>query len=452
MPSPSASASLTSGNPIGPLLRLAGPFLAGNLLNLVVLIVDRIWVGEVGTSALAALGVSHVALMVMGTLMMGMGIGTLAGVARHVGRGEREAAGRYYGRGMVLALGLGLGLAALGLWLPAPLMDFMGVEAGVAAPAIDYLRVSMWGIVFQAPMFVQSFALQGAGEARVALWVSVVAPLVNAALDPLFIFTLELGVEGAAWASLAAYATGLVAGAVAIARGDLRFRVTRASFTRGQGITRRVLRVGLPGTLEHLVRTSASFVLVTILTPFGETVLSAYSIALVVAMALVYPGLAIGQAAASLMGQNLGAGEPRRAWHTAWLAVGLYVVAISVAGVVVWVFAESLIAAFDDNPAVVAEGARLMRIQVMAYPFIALAIVLSKAFGGAGSTVRAMISAAVGHLVVQIPTAYFASRAYGPVGAYWAVVLAFAVHAAIQASLFVQRYRPGGALARAVEA
>ena len=451
MPQP-VDTSLTEGSPIRALLRLALPFMVGNVLSLVVLVADRLWIGEVGTEALAALGVAHVSLMVIHTAVMGMGIGTLAGVARNVGLGAGETAGRFYGRGMVMAVALAAGLVALSFVVPEPLMAYMQVEPAVAGPAVDYLRISLWAYVFQAPMFVQNFALQGAGEARAALAVSTVSPLLNAALDPLFIFGFDLGLPGAAWASLISYAAGLATGGFLIARGRLRLRASRQSFAGGQGIARQVVKVGVPGTLEHLVRTVASFFLITIIAPFGAAVLSAYSAALVLALSLVIPGLAIGQAAAALMGQNLGAGQPRRAWHTAWIGVGLYTTMMVVAGVLVYLFAEPLIAAFDDNPAVVAEGARLLRIQVVAYPGIAVALALSKAFGGAGTTLPAMFSAAVGHLVWQIPAAWYLSEQYGPVGAYWALATAFLVHAAVQVVLFVHRFRPGGALARAAEA
>lgn len=449
---PPADTSLIEGSPTRALMRLALPFMIGNVLGLIVLIADRLWVGEVGTEALAALGVAHVSLMVLHTVVMGMGIGTLAGVARNIGVGETVRAGRFYGRGMVMAGALALAFVGLSFVLPEWVMAFMKVEPDVAAPATAYLRISMWAFVFQAPMFVQNFALQGAGEARAALAVSTVSPLLNAALDPLFIFGLDLGLPGAAWASMASYAAGLLTGAWLIRRGRLRLRATRQSFVGGQGIARRVVKVGVPGTLEHLVRTLASFSLVTIIAPFGATVLSAYSTSIVVAMSLVIPGLAIGQAVAALMGQNLGAGQPRRAWHTAWIGVALYTALMTGFGVVVYIFAEPLIAAFDDNPAVVIEGARLMRIQVFAYPGIAVALALSKAFGGAGTTLPAMFSAAVGHLIWQIPAALYLSREHGPVGAYWAMSTAFLVHAAVQVVLFVRRFRPGGALARAAKA
>lgn len=437
--------TFVDGHPVRALLRLALPFMLGNVLTLVVLIADRLWVGEVGTEALAALGVAAVALMVISTLTMGMGIGTLAGVARNIGVGDTPAAARFYGRGMVLALALGLLIAALGFVLPGPLMDFMRVEPAVAAPAEAYMRISMWGVLFQAPAFVQTFALQGAGEARAAVITSAVAPVLNAILDPLLIFGADMGLPGAAWASVIGYGGGLIAGGWLIARGRLRLKVQAASFARGSGVARQVFRVGLPGTVEQLVRTVATFSLVAIIAPFGATVLSAYSASMVITISLIMPGLAIGQAAAALMGQNLGAGRPRRAWHTAWIAVGLYFLLMLAAGVFVYLFAEPLIAAFDDNPAVVEEGARLMRILVFAYPGVAVALALSKAFGGAGTTVPAMVSAAIGHLCWQIPAALYFSAEHGPVGAYWAAATAFLVHGVVQAVLFTRRFRPGAA-------
>ncbi|MCA9539750.1 MAG: MATE family efflux transporter [Myxococcales bacterium] len=445
---PQVDNALLEGRPVRPLLRLALPFMAGNLLSLTVVIVDRLWVGRIGTESLAALGTAQVVLMVFGTLMMGMGIGTLAGVARFTGAGRPEEAARYYGRGMVLSVGLGLFFAALGATLPHHIIAFMGAKTDVAAPAIDYLAISMYGLVFQAPLFVQSFALQGAGEARAALIVSAIAPAVNAALDPLLIFGFDMGLPGAAWASNAGYAVGVLTGSILLASGRLRLRPTRASFRRGEGTTRRIIAVGVPGTVEHLVRTLASFSLVKIITVFGAAVVSAYTISLVVVMSLIYPGLAIGQAAATLMGQNLGAGRPDRAWSTAWIAVGLYLVLMIAAALLLYTFAEPLIAAFDDNPEVIAEGAQLMRVQVLCFPTVAVALVLSKGFGGAGHTLPAMASAATAHLAFQIPAAWWFSRQYGPVGAYGAMAGAYGVHAAIQVVLFTwrfhpRRYRPG---------
>jgi Na+-driven multidrug efflux pump len=199
--------------------------------------------------------------------------------------------------------------------------------------------------------------------------------------------------------------------------------------------------VGFPGSLEHVVRTVAGFLLVVLLTGFGPAVLSAYTSGNIITMTLIFPGVALGQATAALIGQSLGAGRPDRAWRTAWAAAGLYGAFMTALGVVIWLLAGPLVGFFDDNPAVVAEGERLLRIMVTCFPLLGVALTLSRAFAGAGSTVPAMVVAALAHLVVQIPLARVLAGRFGPPGAYWAMSTAFMVHGLLSAGLFFHRFR-----------
>ncbi len=439
---PPTSSSLTEGGVLRPLLRLALPFALANILSQVNLVIDRLWVGRVGTEALAALGIAHAALMVMMTLSMGMAVGTLAGVARATGRRRPEDAARVLGQGLLISLGTGSALAALALFLPRWVMHFMGAEASVSGPAESYLTVCLVGQLVTAPAMVVTFALQGAGEARAALTVAAVSPLVNTVLDPIFIFSLGLGLAGAAWATVIATAVALVVGLVVLARGDLALPMLRRGFIPHGPTSAAILRIGVPGTLEHTVRTVASFSLVKLLAAFGATVLSAYTSVMVLVMTLILPGIALGQATASLVGQNLGAGKPHRAWRTAWISAGLYAAFMAALGLaMVWI-GGPLVGAFDSNPEVIAEGARLVRILAPCLPFIALALVLSKAFAGAGQTLPAMMTAVTAHLVFQIPAVYLLGRAYGPTGAYWGMASAFTLHGILSAALYVKRFRP----------
>ena len=163
---------------------------------------------------------------------------------------------------------------------------------------------------------------------------------------------------------------------------------------------------------------------------------------MVVLLALILPGLALGQATASLMGQNLGANKPDRAWRTAWLATGLYVAFMIVLGAVIYAFAGPLIGVFDPNPAVVAEGERLLRVIVFCFPLIAVALLLGKAFGGAGRTLPALAAAASAHLLFQLPVVYYLSENYGPIGAYYGMAGAFVLHGTLSALLFAIKLRP----------
>lgn len=424
-----------------PLLRLALPFAVGNLLNLTTLVVDRLWVGRVGTEAMASLGAANAALMILMTAAMGMGVGTLAGVARAVGAGDPERAGRFFRQGMILGWAVGLLFALCALPFPHAIIDF--VRPGTAdGPAVDYLRISMAGMLVYVPLQTLVFALQGAGEARTAMRLSAVAPVLNALLDPLFIFGFDLGLAGAAWATVL---STILAYAVA-------WRMTRAGSSlalQAQGtrrpdwqIQKKIMGIGFPGTLEHLVRTVAGFALVKLLAGFGAAVLSAYTTSMMLLAVLIFPGLALGQATASLVGQNLGAGRPERAWRTAWTAVGLYVAFMTGVGALISLLAGPLVGLFDPNPAVVAEGTRLLHIVVLCFPFLAVAFVLSRAFAGAGTTLPAMMVAALSHLAFQIPAVRFLSAAYGPTGAYWGMAGAFMLQGVLAALVFTHRQRP----------
>ncbi len=432
---------LTEGGIVRPLLGLALPFALGSALHLLSTTINRAWVGRVGTEALAALGVASQALMVLIVCAMGMAIGTLAGVARSTGERDPAQAARYFGQGLNVALLTGAVIALSAAFLPAPLMAWMGAPGDVAGPATGYLRIGMIGMLVQAPLFAVTYALQGAGEARASVRISAVAPVANLALDPLFIFGFGWGVPGAAVASVLSSALGLATGLWIISRGRTGLRLERDAFRPRAAILGRIIAVGFPGSLEHVVRTVAGFLLVVLLTGFGPAVLSAYTSANMITMTLIFPGVALGQATAALIGQNLGAGRPDRAWRTAWASAGLYAAFMTALGVLIWWFAGPLVGFFDGNPVVVDEGRRLLQIMVLCFPLLGVALTLSRAFAGAGSTVPAMVVAAIAHLLVQIPLARFLSARFGPPGAYWAMAAAFMLHGVLSGGLFFHRFR-----------
>lgn len=430
--------ALTQGSIPRHVLRLSATFTVGSLLNMVTFVVDRKLVGLAGTHALAALGSAHAALMVMVTFALGLSIGALAGVARHMGARDQAMAARFALNGVFVGLGYGLLLFALSFVLPERILAFMGAEADVSGPAADYLRVTMQGMVFHGPLLMLAFSLQGAGLARTALLLSAVPALLNAGLDWPFIFTFGLGVAGAAWAGVVAHAVGLALALFLLWRGPLR--PVAGTLRLDPAIARRIVGVGVPGSLEHMVRTVAGFALVALITPFGPQVLSAYTSGQVVLMLLVTPGIAIGQTTAAIVGQNLGGGAPRRAWEAVRAGVGLYVGLTLVFGTAIFFGADHLIGTFDPDPVVMAEGARLLRIGILCFPLLAVAMVVSRAFAGAGRTMPMMVVAALAHLGVQIPAVYLLSQRIGPTGAYMGMSLAFCVHGLLAGALFLRRF------------
>ncbi len=430
--------ALTQGGITAPLLRLAFPFFIGQIFSLLTLVIDRLWIGRVGTEALAALGIAQATLMMFFTLLMGVAIGTLAGVSQAVGAKQPERARHQIAQGSLLSLLLGLFFALLSPFAPQEIMVFMEAERQVSQQAAAYLQISMLGLLINGPLILLIFSLQGAGEARAATLSSSISPLVNLFLDPLFIFGLGMGMPGAAWATVLSNITALMVALFSLRR--LSISPQLREFHPDFKIAKKLLKIGIPGSLEHLVRTIAGFSLVKILTTFGAIVVSAYTAAMVVLSALIFPGLALGQATASLVGQNLGAEAPKRAWKTAWTGVGLYSGLMSLLGLGIWFGADLLIQAFDRNPLVIREGAQLLRVLVLCFPFIGLALVLSKAFGGAGHTLPAMSVALLAHVIFQLPLVWYLSRAWGPTGAYWGMTIAFILHGTLSGGVFLLRY------------
>ncbi len=435
---------LTEGSLVRRLVQLAVPFLIPNLLYLAVLVADRMWIGQVGTEAMAGLGVAHAALMICVTMIMGPAIGTLGRVARAIGAGNNDQALSFYGQGLLVGLVIGVVFAVLAFLLPDLVIAVMSdaeADAQMLAGARDYLAISMFALLFNGPLFVLTFGVQGAGDGRSAFLVGAIAPIVNLILDPILIFGANLGLSGAAYATLIAYACALLFGCLLLSQRRRSFRLEWPRLWPVSDKTYEIIRVGLPGTLEQLVRTSALFLMVMILARFGAMVLSAYTATIVITMTLVLPGLAFGQATAALMGQNLGAERPVRAWRTAWTSVWLYSGVMVVAGLVVWSWSAELIGLFDSHPSVIQEGQRLLRIMVLSFPAVAIALILSKAFVGASVTLPPMFAAAAAHLVFQIPCAWYLGGRLGAEGAYMAMSAAFYVHAALNMFLFWRKFR-----------
>lgn len=421
------------------------------MVNLLVLFADRVWIGVLGTTYLAAVGMAHAALVICVTTIMSPGIGTLTGVAKSVGAGDQSNVGGYVRNGLVIGIITGIGFALVAMFVPNFLMSMMHQDSEnslkVIDAASDYLEISLIGLSVQAPLYVLTFALQGAGQAKAAFRLQSIAPIVNLILDPLLIFetlppALEwlpcagLGLNGAALASVIGYGLAFVVALFYVPRVLGISLLSEGLATIKVRLIKVILNVGVPGTIEQLVRSAAILLLVRILSPFGPAVLAAYTASIMVIMFLIFPGLALGQATAALVGQNLGAGKPKRAYSTALTSIGVYFVFMVLASAFIHWQAHNLIQVFDRSPNVIEEGTLILRRYTLCFPLVAFAIIISKVFAGSGRTLPPMLSSIVAHLVVQIPLAWWWSLEYQQSGAYWAMVVAFWIHGLLNIAAF----------------
>jgi putative MATE family efflux protein len=421
---------LTGGSLLSGIRTLAWPMFAAALLQNAQSLIDLFWVGRLGSTSVAALAMSGTVLMTLFPVVMGLCVGTVAFVSRNVGGGRLGDASEAAGQSLLLALALGV-LTGLPGWLAAgKLCLLLGASPEVLEKGVAYLRVSFLGSFSVFLLFTGNSVLQGAGNTRVPMCVMGLANVLNLLLDPIFIYGLlgfpRLEVRGAALATVLSQiiAAGLVLRL--LARGAAGLRVSPAHWRWNAELAGRILRIGLPGSGQMLSRSLMSLLLMRIVAGCGMPALTAYGIGLRFHTIILLPIFAIGNAAATMVGQNLGAAQPQRALRAAWIATAMALALTAATAAGLWGLAPHLMRIFDQTAEVVATGAAYLRVVSPFYVFAALGIVLSRAQMGAGDTLAPMICTILSLWGLQVPLAVVLSRLVHPptLGIWWAMAAA----------------------------
>ena len=430
----------------GPLLRsistLAAPMLVGAVLQNMQSLIDLFWVGRLGPTAVASVAMAGTIIMVLFPMLMGLSTGTLALVARATGAGRREEASAATGQSLMLAFVLG-GVSALFGWIGSDdLFRLLGASPEVTAVGHDFLRILLVGSVTVFVLFIGNAALQGAGDAVTPMVVMAISNVVNIVLAPFLIFGIgpfpRLEVRGAALANVIAQAAAAGVSIFYLFSGRTRLHVRLAEWKPDFNLSWRILRVGIPGSGQMLSRSLMAAAMMRIVAGCGTAAVAAYGTGLRLHMIILMPAFALGGAAATMVGQNLGAGKPVRARQAAWLATALDVVFMALSAVLFVALAPWLIRVFNSNPEVVDVGSRYLRIVSPFYIFSALGVVLGRALNGAGDSVAPMIITVLTLWGLQVPLALWFARLWQPatVGIWWAIGAAMAVNGLLVAGWF----------------
>ena len=431
--------NLTEGSILRGLSTLAAPMLVGALLQNLQSLIDLFWVGGLGKEAVAAVAMSGTILMVLFPMLMGVSTGTVALVARAAGGRRFDEASAATGQSLIISLVLGVVFGAIGWFLSDTMFWLLGASPAVAELGASYLRISLLGIFTAFTLFILSAALQGAGDARTPMYVMGLANVLNMGLDPLFIFgwgpVPRMGVAGAALATVLsqAVAAGIVAHILFGARSHLHVRW--AHLKLHAALAWRILRIGIPGAGQMLARSLMGLVLMRLvatceaLEPARTAAPAAYGVGMRIHMVILMPAFALGGAAATMVGHNLGAGEPARARHAAWLATAIDVLFMAGAATLMMALAPQIISIFNRDPMVVEIGSHYLRVVSPFYIFAALGIVLGRALNGAGDSMGPMIITVVTLWGLQVPLAIYFSHIWQPAtqGIWWAMSAAMLV-------------------------
>ncbi len=433
---------ITEGSVLRALGVLTAPMLISGMLQNAQSLIDLFWVGRLGPHSIAAVAISGTILMILFPVLMGLATGTIALVARAVGADRYDDASAAASQSLMLAVVLGVLCGILGWFAADPLLRLLGAEPEVIAAGSGYLKIMLLGTFTVFVLFTGNSALQGAGDATTPMYLMLVSNVLNIVLDPLFIFGLgpfpRLGVAGAAWATILSQAIVAIMSIHVLVSGRTRLHLHARQWVPNPGLSWRILRIGIPGSGQMLSRSLMSAVMMAIVASCGTAAVAAYGTGLRFHMIILMPAFALGGAAATMVGQNLGAGQPQRAHHVAWTASIAAAVILGAAAGLLFVFARPLIRLFNTDAQVVDIGTHYLRIVSPFYLFAAVGIVLARAMNGAGDSLSPMVITIVTLWGLQVPLAILFSRLWQPatVGIWWAIVVAFVVQAVLTAAWF----------------
>jgi putative MATE family efflux protein len=437
-----AHGDFTEG-PIGrAVVLLAIPMVLEMALESVFAVVDVFWVGRLGASAVATVGLTESILSILYSLAIGLSTAATATVARRIGERDRDRAARTAVQAIALGVLVAAPLGILGAVFAPRILAFMGAGPDVVASGSRFMAVMLGGNVVIVLLFLINAIFRGAGDATVAMRVLWFANAVNLVLDPCLIFGLgpfpRLGVTGAAVATTTGRGLAVVLQLATLARGTGRIAIRREHLVLDPGTMLALLRLSGAAVVQSLVATASWIGLVRILAGFGSAALAGYTIAIRVVVFAILPAWGMSNAAATLVGQNLGAGKPERAERSVVLA-GLYNMAfLGSVGLLFVLLAHPVVALFSTDPAVLPVGTLGLRVIAAGFPFFAWGLVLSGALNGAGDTWTPTVINLAVFWLLEIPLAWaLATRAgFGPRGVFLAVALGFAAYAGLGAAFF----------------
>jgi putative MATE family efflux protein len=429
--------------PIGrAVVLLAVPMVLEMLMESVFAVADIFFVGRLGADAVATVGLTESLMFTVYALAIGLSIGAAAMVARRIGEKNADRAAAAAVQAIVLGLVAAILLGSVGAIFGPRLLTAMGASESVLATGSTFARVMLGGCGTVTMLFLVNAIFRGAGDAAIAMRVLWFANTINIALGPTLIFGLgpfpEMGVTGAATATTIGRGCGVLYQLYHLTRPGGRLTVRREHLQIDVPTMRSILNISGTATFQNFVGTASWMGLIRILSSFGSAAVAGNTIGIRIVLFALLPSFGVSNAAATLVGQNLGAGRPDRAEAAAWKA-GLYnTMCLGAVGVFFLLFAPRLIGIFTSDPEVAPYGVRCLRIVAAGFFFYGYGMVLTQAFNGAGDTRTPTWINLFCLWLWEIPLAWALAGplGLGPTGVFIAVSVAFSTLALVSAWIF----------------
>ncbi|MEP7148076.1 MAG: MATE family efflux transporter [Acidobacteriota bacterium] len=424
------------------LVILAIPMILEMSMESLFAVVDIFFVAKLGADAIAIVGLTESVMALIYAVAFGLAIGATATVARRTGEKDEEGAAKSAAHVIYLGVLVSLLLSAIGIIFASNILRALGAASHIIDEGSQFMRIMVGGNAVVIFIFLLNAIFRGAGDAAIAMRVLFLANGLNMILAPMFIFGIgffpELGVIGAAVGTTIGRGCGVLFAAWHLFRPGGRIHVHRESWRFDPTLLWKLLRLSSTGVFQLLVATASWTALMPIMAGFGEVAIAGYVIALRVVMFALLPALGLSNAAATMVGQNLGAGKPERSETAVWAAAKFNAAFYFAIGVVFWLFSNQIIGIFTQEPEVLRYGTSALHIIAYGFTFYGLGMVLETAFNGAGDTWTPTYLNIFVFWLFEIPAAYILAYYFdlGPEGVFWAITVAFSLLAIASAVLF----------------
>ena len=421
---------------------LAVPMVLEMMMESLFGIINVFWVAHLGKEATATVGLTESMLTMVFAVAMGLSMATTATVARRIGEKDHQGASVAAVQSIILGVVASIPVGIIAIAFAPQMFKLMGASNSVIASGTGYARIILGGNVVIMQLFLINAVFRGAGDASIAMRVLWIANVINIVLDPCLIFGLgpfpKLGVTGSAIATTIGRSLGVLFQLWVLFSGRGRVKVDWRSFRLNVEVMTRMVRISLGGMFQYLVATASWLGLVRIVAVFGDAALAGYTVALRIIIFAILPSWGMSNAAATLVGQNLGAGKPARAERSVWVTGFANMCFLGLVAITFIIFAERLIGIFTTDPAVVPYGVSCLRFISYGYIFYAYGMVMVQSFNGAGDTNTPTVINLCCYWLFQIPLAYSLAipLGFGAKGVFVAITIAESFLAVVSVLVF----------------
>ena len=412
------------------LFMLAIPMVLEMIFESVFAVADIFFVSKLGDDAVATVGITESITTIVYAIGFGLSMATTALVARRIGEKKPEEAAKISFQAIATGAFASIFIAIIGIFYSRDLLALMGANENIINGMSGYTTIILGSNIIIMLLFINNAIFRSAGDAALSMRVLIVANCLNIILDPLLIFGLgpipAMGVEGAAIATSIGRGLAVVYQFVMLAKGSGKIHLRREHIRIKLDTIKQLINLSIGGIGQNIIATSSWIGLMRIMAEFGSAAIAGYTIAIRILIFILLPSWGLSNAAATLVGQNLGAEQPDRAEQSVWKAGKINVIFLGLIGVVFFLFPGFFIELFTKEQAIVSNGIQALKIISLGFIFYGLGMVLLNSINGAGDTKTPTLLNFISFWLIEIPVAYLLAIQFGwdQKGVFYSIIIA----------------------------